>query len=75
MNWKEFIHSDPEILKGKPVITGTRLSVEFILGLYEKGWTEEIILENYPSLTHESLKALFAYVKECMELETVFDIK
>lgn len=73
MDWKKYIHSNPEILKGKPVIKDTRLSVEFILSLYEKGWTEKMILENYPSLSHESLKALFAYVRECMELESVFD--
>lgn len=34
IDWREFIHSDPEILVGKPVVKGTRLSVEFILGLF-----------------------------------------
>jgi len=74
MNWKEYIHSNPKILKGKPVVKGTRLSLEFNLSLYEKGWNEKTILENYPSLTPDMIKALFAYVKECMELESVYDI-
>jgi uncharacterized protein (DUF433 family) len=50
MDWKLHIHSDPNILLGKPVIKGTRLSVEFILGLFAEGWTEQQILESYPTL-------------------------
>jgi uncharacterized protein (DUF433 family) len=45
MDWKTYIHSDPKILLGKPVIKGTRLSVEFILGLFSEGWTEQAISE------------------------------
>jgi uncharacterized protein (DUF433 family) len=66
MNWENYIHSDPDILVGKPVIKGTRLSVEFILGLFSTGWTEEQILENYPTLTPDSLRAMFAFTYECM---------
>lgn len=64
MNWKDHIHSDPKILVGKPVVKGTRLSVVFILGLFSSGWTEQQVLENYPQLTKESLRAVFAYVQE-----------
>jgi len=42
------------------------LSVEFILNLLAEGWSIEQILENYPNLTLESLKAVFAFVAECM---------
>ncbi len=66
MNWENYIHSDPDILVGKPVIKGTRLSVEFILGLFSTGWTEQQIFENYPTLTKDSLKAIFAFTSECM---------
>ena len=58
IEWGSFIHSDPGVLLGKPVVRGTRLSVEFILGLYAEGWTEDQILENYPNLMKESLLAL-----------------
>ena len=61
IEWGNFIHSDPNVLLGKPVVKGTRLAVEFILGLYAEGWTEDQILENYPTLTKESLLAVFAY--------------
>ena len=61
MNWKDYIHSDPEILAGKPIIKGTRLSVVFILELFAKGWSEEEILENYPSLTPEHINAIYSF--------------
>ncbi len=37
MDWQEPIHSDPQVLLGKPVVRGTRLSVEFLLGLFAAG--------------------------------------
>lgn len=72
MDWKKYIHSDPEILMGKPVVKGTRLAVDFLVGLFAAGWTEQQVLENYPSLTTESLRAVFAYVAECMRDESLF---
>ena len=51
MDWRQDIHSDSEILMGKPVVKGTRLAVDFILRLFAAGWTEQQVLENYPSLT------------------------
>jgi len=58
MSWKDHIHTDPDILIGKPVIKGTRISVEFILGLYRAGWSEKEILENYPHITSLDLRAV-----------------
>jgi uncharacterized protein (DUF433 family) len=74
MDWKQFIHSDPDILLGKPVVKGTRLSVDFILRLFANGWTEQQVLENYPSLNKEALRAVFAYVAETMTDTTLFSI-
>lgn len=74
IEWGDFIHSDPGVLLGKPVVKGTRLSVDFILGLYAEGWTEDQILENYPTLTKESLLAVFAYTRECMREEFLFPL-
>ncbi len=71
MNWKAHIHSDPKILLGKPVIKGTRLSVEFVLGLFSEGWTQQQILESYPTLNAESIQAVFAFATECLK-EDVF---
>lgn len=66
MDWHERIHSDPKILSGKPVVKGTRLSVELLLGLLAEGWTEEQIFESYPHLTLEDLRAVFAFAAEMM---------
>jgi len=74
IDWREFIHSDPEVLVGKPVVRGTRLSVEFILGLFAGGWTEQQVLENYPTLTAESLQAVFAFATDCMREESLYAI-
>lgn len=58
IEWGDFIHSDPQVLLGKPVVKGTRLSVEFILGLYAEGWTEAQIIENYPKKSENSESSL-----------------
>lgn len=72
MNWRQYIHADPEILAGKPVVKGTRLSVDFLLRLFAVGWTEQQVLENYPTLTRDALRAVFAFAAECMGEETMF---
>lgn len=72
MDWQQHIHSDPEILAGKPVVKGTRLSVDFVLGLFAEGWTEKQVLENYPHLGSEGLRAVFAYAAECTSNETLY---
>lgn len=61
MEWRERIHSDSKILSGKPVVRGTRLSVECLLRLFAAGWTEEQVLNNYPNREREDLLAIFAY--------------
>lgn len=66
-NWKDHITSDPSILLGKPIIKDTRISVEFILQRLASGWSESEILENYPRLTPDDLRAVFAYTYECMK--------
>lgn len=69
MDWQPYIHSDPKVLVGQPIVKGTRLSVEFLRGLLANGWTEQQVLENYPSLTRESLHAVFAFASECLRDE------
>jgi uncharacterized protein (DUF433 family) len=70
MDWRQYIHSDSETLNGKPVVKGTRLSVEFLLSLFAAGWTEQQVLDNYPTLTVEALRAVFAYAAEGMQEDT-----
>lgn len=67
MNWEDRIVSDPEVLVGKPTIKGTRLSVDFLLERLADGWTEAQLLENYPRLMQEDLRAVFAYASESLK--------
>ena len=61
-----------EVLAGKPVIRGTRLSVEFVIGLMADGWSEAAILENYPGLIHDDIIACLAYARDTLSSEKVF---
>jgi uncharacterized protein (DUF433 family) len=55
-----------DVLAGRPVIRGTRLSVEFVIGLMADGWDEADILANYPDITHEDLIACLAYARDTL---------
>lgn len=73
MNWREHIHSDPAVLTGKPVVCGTRLAVNFLLELFASGWTTAQVLESYPQLTPEALRAVFA--AEAMHEESFYAVQ
>jgi uncharacterized protein (DUF433 family) len=66
------ISLDPAVLAGKPVVRGTRLSVEFVIGLMADGWTETDILASYPGLTHKDVTACLAYARDLLKSEKVF---
>jgi uncharacterized protein (DUF433 family) len=74
MNWEDRITVDPGILAGKPVVKGTRLSVEFIIGLMAQGWGQEEILRNYPGLAREDIQACLAYASETLRAERVYPL-
>jgi uncharacterized protein (DUF433 family) len=63
---------DPAVLAGKPVVRGTRLSVEFIIGLLADGWSEADVLANYPGLTHADITACLGYARDVLNSERVF---
>jgi len=72
VKYKERIEINPNILLGKPIIKGTRISVEFILELLANGWNNEEILENYPQLSKEDILAAIEYSLEILKEEKVF---
>jgi uncharacterized protein (DUF433 family) len=61
----------PDVLAGKPVIRGTRISVEFVIGLMAEGWNEADILANYPNVTHDDVVACLAYARDVLSAEKV----
>jgi uncharacterized protein (DUF433 family) len=58
------IVSDPAIMVGKPVIKGTRITVELIMNKFASGQTVEQILEDYPHLTREGIRAALEFAAE-----------
>jgi uncharacterized protein (DUF433 family) len=65
---------DPAILVGKPIIRGTRLSVEFVVGLLGDGWSEADVLHNYPNITHVDIAACLQYAGEILRSERVYPL-
>lgn len=66
------ISLDPAVCDGKPVIAGTRLSVEFVIGLMADGWSQADILANYPGLARDDIIACLSYARDVLSLEKVF---
>ena len=72
MDWRERITVDAKTLSGKPVIRGTRLAVEFIVDLLAQGWSEQEILENYPRLKPEDIRACLQYATDVLKSERTY---
>jgi len=72
-DWKERISIDPKVCHGKPCIKGTRIWVSLIVDNLAAGSSEEEILEAYPSLSREDIRAALAFAAE-MARERYVDI-
>lgn len=66
--------SDPAIMMGKPVITGTRLTVESILDRFAAGETIDHLLDAHPRLTREAIFAAFAFAANTLRSDIVYPI-
>jgi uncharacterized protein (DUF433 family) len=71
VRWKEHIVSEPEILRGKPRLKGTRIPVGLVLGYLAAGKTAEDIVTEFPDLTREQVAACLDYARELAEFEAV----
>lgn len=60
------ISQNPEVMVGKPVIRGTRITVELILRRLSEGWSEDMILDQYPHLQREDIRAAEAFAADCL---------
>ena len=73
MDWREYIEQRPDVMLGKPVIKGTRLTVELIIEGLAEGATEADLLEAHPRLRPEHIRAALAYAKASLSSElTIF---
>lgn len=67
VDWKDHIASDPEILRGKPRIKGTRIPASLILGYLAAGHTAEDIIFEFPDLTRDQIAACLDYARDLAE--------
>lgn len=74
MTWTDHIHVDPQVVGGKPVVKGTRLSVDFVLGLLAAGWTNDQLCANYPALKDDVLRAVFAYAADVLHDQVLISV-
>ena len=65
---------DPKIMNGKPIIRGTRITVEAILKRLAEGLSVKEILEDYPYLKEEDIKAAILYAAKLLEEEAIISI-
>ena len=73
--WKPRITVDPDILCGKPIVRGTRISVDLLMDRLADGWTVEEILAAYPSITKDDVLAAIAFVTEVFREEDFVAIR
>jgi len=69
---RDLIQSDPNILMGKPVIAGTRITVESILDRLAAGETPEQVLEAHPRLTREAIAAALGYAADVLRSDVIY---
>lgn len=74
IDWRDQIVCDPQVLGGKPVLKGTRLSVDFVLSLLAAGWEKEDLYKNYPNLTADRLRAVLAYAADTFQHERIYPL-
>ncbi len=69
------IQSDPAILMGKPVVAGTRITVELILEKLAAGESIEQVLEEHPRLSRDSVLAAIAFASEALRADVVYPVR
>ena len=69
VNWKDYIVSTPDVLRGKPRIKGTRIPVSLILGYLAAGKTFDEIIKEFPDLAKENIAACLDYARDLSEFE------
>ena len=73
-SWRKRIELNPKVMVGKPVIKGTRITIDFLLELLAHGWTHEKIFRNYPQLKEGDIHAALEYSAEALKRELVYAV-
>ena len=72
--WEQWIVSDPDVMMGKPVVAGTRITVELILEKLAAGESIEQILDAHPRLTREAIQAALAFAREALRADVIYPV-
>ena len=70
----QWIVSDPNVMMGKPVVAGTRITVELILEKLAAGESMEQIVDAHPRLTREAIQAALRFAKEALRADVVYPV-
>ena len=74
MDIAQFIEVNPKVMMGKPVIKGTRITVELILEKLSSGETVENILEAHPHISKEQIQAALAFAAQSLKGENIYPV-
>ena len=74
-DYREMIVSNPGVMMGKPVIAGTRITVELILEKLAAGETVEQVLEAHPRLNEDAVRAALAFAAEALRADVVYPLE
>ncbi len=72
---RQIITSDPKVMMGKPVISGTRITVELILEKLAAGETQDQLLDAHPRLTREGIQAALGFAAQALKADVVYPIE
>lgn len=72
MNWRERIVIDPAVLVGKPIVKGTRISVELVIDLLARGYTHAQVVQQYDHLSNDDIQACLGYAADVLQSEKVY---
>ena len=70
----QLIRSDPAVMMGKPVVVGTRITVELILEKLGAGESVQQVLEEHPQLTEEAIRAALSFASEALRADVVYPV-
>lgn len=74
IDWRDYIGADPAVMLGKPVVQGTRITVELILERLAAGETIDDLLVAYPRLSADAVRAALAYAAEALRSDTIYPL-
>lgn len=73
-DWRERIVVDPKVMAGKPIVRGTRIPVDAIVKRIAEGMSIKEVLEDYPNLSEEDVKAALKYAASIITGEEILPV-